>query len=115
MPSRLEQYPLNDDSPVSLDVVIGDAQAGSTTIYLGNHLLANGPGVNKLTLGNRHALKNKRLVVSTIVLDVQPNTNRTSVSLSLAGGGGVGQNWKDEEEAKPNGVVTHLAIVDFTE
>lgn len=114
MPSRFVEYALKDDSPVALDVVIGDAQAGSVTVYLEQQFVAQGPVINKLPLGNGGSLGGKRLVISTVVLDVQSQTDMTCVVTRIFCGT-ASKIWRDEEKARPGGVVTYVTVIDFVE
>jgi hypothetical protein len=75
-------------------------------------LLAQGPVLHGLPLGTGEALKGKRLVIAALVLDIRPETDNTSLSVSLAGGGG-SQTWQDSERASPGGVVLYTTVIDF--
>lgn len=112
MPTRLEKYLIQDDSPVTLNALVGNAQLGSVSVHLANALLAHGPVIQSLPLGSGNALKGKRLVISSIVLDVRPETDSTSLTVSLSGAGGT-ESWLDSEKAAPGGVVSYITVIDF--
>ena len=70
---------------VTLTVVVGDAQIGSSIVKLGTKVLGQGD-IDGLAIGSGPKIKHKRLFVKTVVTDVNDNTNHTSVTYQLAGG-----------------------------
>ena len=71
------------EKPATLTVTIGNAQAGGTAITLDGQLVHAGGGVKNLPLGKTKDLRNKELGCTTTVQDMNPSTNRTSVTYTL--------------------------------
>lgn len=71
--------------PVTLRVMVGEGQLGSSLVTLGKTELASG-AIAFLSLGSGALLRGKTLRVTTMVTDVQRMTNRTSVTYVLQGG-----------------------------
>jgi hypothetical protein len=109
MKTHFIDYPVKD-SDVSLRVTIGEAQAGATSVFLGRDQMAGGP--QAWALGAGTALRGKILVVSTVVVDVRPETDRTSVTLQLKNGDSE-SSWTDTENAPTGGAVPYLFVVSF--
>lgn len=74
------------EQPATLSVTIGDAQAGGTAVTLDGKLVQAGGGIKNLALGKAKDLRNKELACITTVQDMNPNTNRTSVTYTLGFG-----------------------------
>ena len=83
--SDTQIYRLGDKGNVTIAVTVGDAQVGETTLQLKGattHL----PAASTFPLGSADSLRDGILHTSTTVTDVNPATNRTEVTLHLAGG-----------------------------
>jgi hypothetical protein len=74
---------LTPDQPVTVEVVIGDAQTGAYLVFLDKKL----KGANKtVTLGKSITLPGKRCIVSTTIVDEREETNWTSVTIIVKEG-----------------------------
>lgn len=73
------------DAPVTLTVVVGERQYGSSLVFLDDEMIANGD-IRNLTLGRGPALAGRTAAVYTLVTDVRSGTDEMSVTWSLAGG-----------------------------
>ena len=71
--------------PMKLNVVVGDAQLGSTLVELDGQRLGKGE-INDLVIGNGPDLVGKELTTKSIVTDINEMTNRTSITYELSGG-----------------------------
>ena len=80
-----ENYSVIATQQVKLTVLIGDGQDGDPVVMLGAQVLKVG-NISQLPIGTGQDLKGKVLSVKTIVNDVNPKTNHTSVSYVLEGG-----------------------------
>jgi hypothetical protein len=78
------EYTLADDT-VRLTVMVGDRQYGSSMVFLGDELLANGD-IDEIPLGNGADLEGKMLSVYTVVTDVRDRKAEMSVTWILTGG-----------------------------
>jgi len=76
----------NDATSVAATVTIGDGQAGSWAIALGRTVIAKGRQPKRVRIGIGSDLLGKSMTVSTNVRDLNPNTNRLSVTTTLQGG-----------------------------
>jgi hypothetical protein len=81
-------YQILDGQTVILKITIGHAQLGTTSVSLGTDPLAIGHhGTLELELPPPGTdLDGKTLFCSTVVADVQTQTNETSVTYELTGG-----------------------------
>jgi hypothetical protein len=72
---------------VRLRIVIGQAQKGATVVQLGSGVLAStNDDVVDVELGTGAEVRGKKVFCTTLVTDVNPQTNLTSVSWELSGG-----------------------------
>lgn len=71
--------------PVRLKVVVGERQFGTSMVFLGDKVVANGD-IDGLKLGDGDELRGSDLVVYTLVTDVRDNTDDVSVTWILTGG-----------------------------
>ena len=79
-------YPVGANGPIFLKVEIGDQQVGGTALTLNGRLLPFNPG-GETTIGSpRQDLRGSVLQVVTTVRDINPATNRTSVTHRFRGG-----------------------------
>jgi hypothetical protein len=101
----------NDD--VLLDVVIGNAQHGNISVYLGPAPLATAPQFTKLRLGKGSEVRGKRLVIAGIIIDVNPNSDQTSMSSTISGGGSQPKTIDSSEKVGTGGTSAQLHVVTF--
>lgn len=87
MPTVVTQYPVQDGQPLLIDVLIGDLQAGGTSIFLGTTEMMTQTGdVVDFEIGRDEQLRGRTMVISTVVLDRNPMTDFTSAVVVLDGG-----------------------------
>jgi|GEM_PF-4889047 len=117
MPSRFEKYTVTDDSSIVLDVLIGEAQPGGTTVFLGTNEIAHtepgksGMNVKGLDLGKGANLRGKLLAISTDVLDLR-ETDKASVTIVLHDGP-VETNVTQSKDGSPFTSVNFLTVIEF--
>ncbi|MGH7323702.1 MAG: hypothetical protein ACREJ9_03540 [Candidatus Rokuibacteriota bacterium] len=75
-----------DSGDITLSIVIGDGQLGSSRVSLGGKVLGQGDAIKNLPLGKGSKLAGKALSVKSVVTDVNDQTNHTSITYSLRGG-----------------------------
>jgi Icc-related predicted phosphoesterase len=85
MAAKLETDYVVAAGDISLSVIIGDGQLGSSLVRLGDEELAIGD-VDRLKIGSGGAIAGKDLFIKTVVTDVNDNTDHTSVRYELKGG-----------------------------
>jgi hypothetical protein len=71
--------------PIKLSVTIGDAQVGGSVVFIDGKKLKQSGAIVDLPLGNAAALVGKAVVVRTLVSDINPKSNHTSVTYVLEG------------------------------
>lgn len=71
--------------PVSLTILIGDAQIGSSIVKLNSVEKGRGD-IDALPLGSGPSIKGKPLTTKSVVTDVNDMTNKTIVTYQLSGG-----------------------------
>lgn len=75
------------DGPVTVRVVIGDAQAGGWIVaWDDQHILAKGGEPRTVVVGKGTDIVGRPLQVSATAIDVRPETNRLSSLLTISGG-----------------------------
>lgn len=81
-------YETAGKSPVTLEVIIGNADIGGTFVAFAGTALEPNPGTNDTwTIGTPgEDMRYKLLVCTTNVKDINPQTNKTSVTYKLSGG-----------------------------
>lgn len=82
-------YPIKDDDAavVKLRIVIGQAQKGATSVHRGGTLIVStNDDVVDVDLGTGAAVRGQKFYCATVVTDVNPQTNLTSVTWELTGG-----------------------------
>jgi hypothetical protein len=85
--SALRFYPVRPHVPVTVQVLIGDAQAGGTVLHWeGGSLSFPGEDEAAHRIGEGQDLTNTFLDCTTTVRDVREETNHTSVTIRLEGG-----------------------------
>ncbi len=70
---------------VLLTVVIGEKQLGASLARLDGKVLAQG-AIKKVKVGKGPGLAGSKLTMKTVVTDINDMTNRTSITIVLAGG-----------------------------
>ncbi len=78
-------YQVDGPGPIMLSIVIGDAQIGGSGVKLEDKLIGKGT-INHFPIGTPAEVRGKKLNIRTVVADVNPNTNHTSVTYILTGG-----------------------------
>ncbi len=79
-------YSVGGKSPVFLSVTIGDLQAGGSSVLWEGEIIAEGE-ITMVRIGKPGEwLQHKSVRVTTKVRDINPSTNRTSVTYTLEGG-----------------------------
>lgn len=79
----------NDDSPVTLDVIIGDkGQSPDIDVKLDSKKLVNGSNVSvkNLLIGNNEDLDKKILKITGNVVDTAEDSNKITVTVKVKGG-----------------------------
>ncbi len=81
-------YRLGDlAATVHLRLVIGQAQKGATVVQIGGVMLASSnQDVVEVELGTGAELRGKKVFCTTVVTDINPQTNLTSVTWEISGG-----------------------------
>lgn len=113
MPTTVVSYHIRERQHVRLDVLIGDGQAGGSAAYLGTECIHPGPEITDLLLGAGDELHGQVLVVSSTVVDVRPEHDRTSVQVVLRGGDPIRMPVEQWAEASRSGAVNYLTVVRF--
>ena len=111
MPTRVDDHPVLDGETVFLTVLVGYGQLGFTTAFVGEEKKAEGREVHRLPLGTAAELRGRVLVVSTTVVDVQEEHDKTSVAVVL--GNGTEREYPQAEDAHESGVVNYLNVITF--
>jgi hypothetical protein len=81
-----DQHYVVTGAPVSLEVRVGDGQLATTRVSVRGREIVMSPGQTRLELGHGSELAGQALVVTTIVNDINPATNRLSAAYTLSGG-----------------------------
>jgi hypothetical protein len=81
-------YKVADADKVKLTIIIGDGQRGIPVAMLGSNIIQIG-NTHQILIGNGADLRGKTLIVSTLVDDVNPKTNHTSISYIIEGGASI--------------------------
>lgn len=114
MPTVVTQYPVQDGQPVLVDVLIGDLQAGGTSIFIGNdNPLTQDGDVTDFNAGTGESLRGKQMVISTVVLDRNPLTDFTSTVVSLDGGTHPHIDVPQSDNPGAGGTSSFLTVVRF--
>ena len=79
------EYKVEDEEQVSLSIVIGDAQIGSSIVFLDDNELGRRE-IEKLNIGLGKDIKGKKIIIESIVKDINNMTNHTSITYILNGG-----------------------------
>jgi hypothetical protein len=113
MPTASVTYIVEDGRAVSLSVRIGDGQAGGSAAFLGTHKVAEGPEIEDHELGEGGHLRGRVLVVSTTVVDIRAEHDRTSAFVELRGGHPETMPVIQAQTAPTGGAVNYLTVVRF--
>lgn len=98
MPSVFKKYEVVNDKVVYLEVLVGEGQLGHINVYLDGVLIITAKNcIGPTPLSEGSELKGKTLVTSVDVIDVQPATDRTSVTETLTGGVGKQSTRKNKD------------------
>lgn len=99
----------NGPGPVLLTVIIGDAQIGGSAVFIDNKLIAKGQ-ILHVPVGAPADLVGHLLGINTVVADVNEQTNKSSVTYILTGGGGEAEYTLQFEAQKDKQQVLYSAI-----
>lgn len=113
MPTVTARYVVIDDGDVRLSVTIGDAQTGSSAAHLGRDLFAPGPDIQDVIVGQGAEIRGKVLVISTIVVDIRPEHDRSSVTVTLRGGHPEVFPLVQAATSSTGGAIPYLTVVSF--
>jgi hypothetical protein len=113
MPSVLQRYHVLPGRDVTVRVQIGDAQAGGHAVFLGQEMIAQRDESIEANLGSSDSLAGKRLVVSSVAVDIQPMHDHVSVLVELSGGMPDPFPIVLAADAASGGAVSFLTIIDF--
>lgn len=114
MPTVVTQYPVQDGQPVLIDVLIGDLQAGGTSIFLGTTEVKTQTGdIVDFEIGRGEQLRGRTIVVSTVVLDRNPMTDFTSAVVVLDGGAHPHIDIPQSDNPGPGGKSGFITVVNF--
>src|SRR5713226_2575472 len=84
---KTEVYKVRPKQPITLSVLIGERQLGSTAVTLDYEPVGAGADITDLKIGkDDQDLRNSILDCVTTVKDANPDTNNTSVIYALKGG-----------------------------
>ena len=102
-------YALPAIGEVSLSIVLGDGQKGSSSFknFNGNYVIG---AVSDVLLGNAENIKNKSLLISSLVSDVNPNTDLTSITYLI--NDAEAKSYSEEAES-PNDSVYYTTTINF--
>lgn len=113
--SRFYLYKLaNPQGPVTLSVTIGNAQAGTTSLYLNEKTLQTDLRDSfNFAIQDAESLYGKELDISTTVVDINPSSDDISFRLKLSGGQSVLNPPADRIRIEPNGRAYFLIKIIF--
>jgi hypothetical protein len=83
---KLINYRVAPKSKVTVRVTIGDAQQGGWAIGFGPADVKKGSEPDPVPIGVGKAVKGRTLQVVATVVDVRPETNRLSATVTVSGG-----------------------------
>lgn len=101
------------DQPVVLNVIIGYAQNAVTTVKINSLNMGDYERSFNLVLGNNKELVNKELFCFTTVHDINPDTNKTSVSVTLTGGVQPYEGNMDVSVSSNGGIASYTIHIGF--
>ncbi|HEX4875687.1 MAG TPA: hypothetical protein VFV31_03390 [Chitinophagaceae bacterium] len=102
-------------NPVTLKIFIGDkGQSGDSVISLDNVIIGkNLKGDIEMMVGTNQELAGKVLDITTTVLDLSRETNKTEVTVSLTGGIAEREYFLNEEVKNEGDLVPYSMIFRF--
>ena len=99
---------------VEFELTIGDAQFGVSIVKLGEKALVEShEGSFRLSLGQAAALVGKELRCHTIVNDIRPEHDHTSVSYRISDGLNAVEGGREEEVQNKGAVAFYRAAISF--
>ena len=109
-------YPVQPDEIVSLSVRIGDGQVGGSLARVDDQDPPICPpgNITDVQVGTGAALIGHTLVVRTLVADINPQTNSTTVTLDLNGSASGGDLHADASVDTDGDAVFYTSTVTFT-
>lgn len=73
------------EGQIKLSVLIGDAQVGGSVVTVDGKRKPQSGRIEDLSLGEASTLSGKNVLVRTLVSDINPKSNHTSVTYELKG------------------------------
>jgi hypothetical protein len=113
MPTVTQFYHVISGQRVQLEATIGDGQAGGHAVFLGAARIAQGEFHVDADLGDGADLARRVLVVSSIAVDVLPETDHVSVRVVLTGGAPSRMQIDQAADAPANGALSFLTVITF--
>jgi hypothetical protein len=113
MPTVTQFYHVVAGRDVTVDAAIGDGQAGGHAVFLDRTLVEQGPDHVNKNLGDGDKLAGRVLVVSSVAVDVRPETDHVSVGVTLDGGVPSPMQIDQAADAPTNGTVSFLTVITF--
>ena len=115
MPTATATYAVNDNDQVVIDVLVGDAQPGGSTVLLGTTQLAmGGDALTNVPIGKGSDIRGKKLVVATEVTDKSPDTDRTSTQITVKGGAAPKNISQSQLASKKGEIVSYVTVISFS-
>lgn len=111
MPTSIGTYPVLDELEVRLEVEVGDGEQGESSASIGCVAVGAGNPICA-SVGRGRELRGQMLVVSTTVIDRQPEADWTSVRVRLRSGA-VRREYVQRQIAETGGVVSYLTVITF--
>jgi hypothetical protein len=75
-----------DKKDIVITITIGDAQLGASILKLNGKEITRGDDIKDFVIGKGEKIKNKSLLIKSIVTDVNDKTNHTSITYKFKGG-----------------------------
>jgi hypothetical protein len=80
-------YSVTDDSHVTVQVIIGDAQGGGWVVAWDSaQVIKKGSEAEPVTVGQGKDIRAKTLQIVATAVDVRPESNRLSSTITISGG-----------------------------
>ena len=115
MPTATATYAVSDNDQVVVDVLVGDAQPGGSTVFLGTvQLITGGVTLTNVPIGKGSDIRGKKLVVATEVTDKSPDTDRTSTQITVKGGAAPKTIGQAQVAAKKGEIVSYVTVISFS-
>lgn len=110
MPTITGTFAVTEGTNVRLSVVSGEGQLGHSTVFLGPKKVCSRQEVVDVDLGDGATLRGQVLVISTLVVDLNTQHDRTSVTVALRE---PPKAFTQSEDATSTGTVSYLAVITF--